>query len=141
MYADTSHRKTYTRYTLRDSFRKGGKVKHRTVASLSSCSQEEIAAIKLALKHRVGLAHLMNLKQIKTREGIRLKLIQRQGAGGIIASPLADSLCCWHPGQFKLGLPHFFFRIFVILELPRQVFFIGSQVKVSVSTMGYQDGL
>ncbi|MBM4341694.1 MAG: IS1634 family transposase [Deltaproteobacteria bacterium] len=72
MYVDTSHRKTYTRYLLRDSFRKNGKVKHRTIASLSSCSQEEIAAIKLALKHKGDLAHLVSLKQIKTREGLRI---------------------------------------------------------------------
>ena len=72
MYVDTSHRKTYTRYLLRDSFRKDGKVKHRTIASLSSCSQEEIAAIKLALKHKGDLTHLVNLKQIETREGLRV---------------------------------------------------------------------
>ena len=72
MYVDTSHRKTYIRYLLRDSFRKDGKVKHRTIASLSSCSQEEIAAIKLALKHKGDLTHLVSLKQIKTREGLRI---------------------------------------------------------------------
>ena len=72
MYVDTSHRKTYTRYLLRDSYRENGKVKHRTIASLSSCSQEEIAAIKLALKHKGDLAHLVNIKQIKAREGLRI---------------------------------------------------------------------
>ena len=72
MYVDTSHRKTYTRYLLRDSFRKDGKVKHRTIASLSSCSHEEIVAIKLALKHKGDLAHLVSLKQIETREGLRI---------------------------------------------------------------------
>ena len=72
MYVDTSHRKTYTRYLLRDSFRENGKVKHRTIASLSSCSQEEIDAIKLALKHKGDLTHLVNIKQIKTREGLRI---------------------------------------------------------------------
>jgi transposase len=72
MYVDTSHRKTYTRYLLRDSFRKDGKVKHRTIASLSSCSQEEIAAIKLALKHKGDLSHLVSIKEIKTREGLRI---------------------------------------------------------------------
>ena len=72
MYVDTSHRKTYTRYLLRDSFREDGKVRHRTIASLSSCSQEEIAAIKLALKHKGDLAHLVSIKEVKTREGIRI---------------------------------------------------------------------
>ena len=69
---DTSHRKTYTRYLLRDSFRENGKVKHRTIASLSSCSQAEIAAIKLALKHKGDLVHLVSVKDIKTREGLRI---------------------------------------------------------------------
>jgi len=72
MYVDTSHRKTYTRYLLRDSYRENGKVRHRTIASLSSCSQNEIAAIKLALKHKDDLAHLVNIKQIKAREGLRI---------------------------------------------------------------------
>ena len=72
MYVDTSHRKTYTRYLLRDSFRKDGKVKHRTIASLSSCSQEEIAAIKLALKHKGDLTHLVSIREVKTREGLRI---------------------------------------------------------------------
>jgi transposase len=75
MYVDTSHRKTYTRYLLRDSFRENGKVKHRTIASLSSCSQEEIAAIKLALKHKGDLTHLVSIKEIKTREGLRIGAI------------------------------------------------------------------
>ncbi len=75
MYVDTSHRKTYTRYLLRDSFRENGKVKHRTIASLSSCSQEEIAAIKLALKHKGDLTHLVSIKEIKTRKGLRIGAI------------------------------------------------------------------
>jgi transposase len=72
MYVDTSHSRTYTRYLLRDSFREKGKVRHRTIANLSSCSQEEIAAIKLALKHKGELAHLVSIKEINTREGLRI---------------------------------------------------------------------
>jgi hypothetical protein len=72
MHVDTSRRKTYTRYLLRDSFRENGKVKHRTIASLCSCSEEEIAAIKLALKHKGDLNHLVSIKEIKAREGLRI---------------------------------------------------------------------
>jgi transposase len=72
MYVDTSHSKTYTRYLLRDSFRQDGKIRHRTIANLSSCSQEEIAAIKLALKHKGDLAHLVSIKEVKTRQGLRI---------------------------------------------------------------------
>jgi hypothetical protein len=63
MYVDTSTvkqgDKTYTRHLLRKSYREGGKVKHRTVANLSSCSEQEIAAIRLALRHKKELASLL----------------------------------------------------------------------------------
>ncbi len=76
MYVDTSYStqggKTYARYLLRDSYREDGKVKHRTIANLSSCSEEEIAAIKLALKYKGDLAHLVNIKAIGTKQGMRI---------------------------------------------------------------------
>ena len=66
MYVDTSTlkrgTKTYTRYLLRTSFREEGKVKHKTIANLSSCTAEEIAAIKFALKHKHDLTALGSLK-------------------------------------------------------------------------------
>lgn len=64
--------KTYVRHLLRESYREDGKVKHRTLANLSSCSEEEIAAIKLALKHKGNLANLGNIKEVKTRLGMRI---------------------------------------------------------------------
>lgn len=64
MYVDSSksHGK-YTRFLLRDSYRKDGKVKHRTIANLSHCSFEEIDAIKLALKHKKNLDELVSLSE------------------------------------------------------------------------------
>lgn len=60
MYLDTckvrSGNKVYTRVLLRESYREDGKVKHRTIANLSKCSDQEIAAIKLALQHKHDLA-------------------------------------------------------------------------------------
>ncbi len=50
--------KVYSRVLLRESFRHQGKVKHRTIANLSDCSPEEIAAIKLAFKHKHDLGKL-----------------------------------------------------------------------------------
>jgi transposase len=64
--------KTYARHLLRDSYREDGKVKHRTLANLSRCSEEEIGAIKLALKHKGHLASLGNIKELKTRLGTRI---------------------------------------------------------------------
>ncbi len=67
MFVDTSklHRKgkTYVRHLLRDSYRDNGKVKHTTLANLSRCSPQELAAIKLAFKHKHDLSVLGDLKQ------------------------------------------------------------------------------
>lgn len=66
MYVDIStlHRngKPYTRYLLRQSYREGGKVKHRTLANLSSCSRQEIEAIRLALRYKQDLTSLAALQ-------------------------------------------------------------------------------
>ncbi len=76
MYVDTSYTtrggRSYARYLLRDSYRQDGKVKHRTIANLSSCSEKEIGAIKLALKHKGDLSHLVDIKEIETKEGMRI---------------------------------------------------------------------
>jgi transposase len=72
MYVDTSHSGAYTRYLLRDSFRENGKVRHHTIANLSHCSREEIAAIKLALQYKGNLTHLVSIKDIKAKEGLRI---------------------------------------------------------------------
>jgi len=62
MYVDTSTinqgDKSYTRHLLRESYREGKKVRHRTIANLSQCSEEEIAAIRLALRHKKNLSEL-----------------------------------------------------------------------------------
>ena len=56
MYIDTTTTKrgdkTYVRHLLRRSFREDGKVKHETISNLSACTAQEIAALKLALKHK-----------------------------------------------------------------------------------------
>jgi len=70
MYIDTAKikrgNKTYTRNLLRTSFREDGKVKHKTILNLSICSQEEIDAIKLALKHKGNLTALSSIEDVKT---------------------------------------------------------------------------
>lgn len=63
--------KTYRRALLRNSYRKNGKVCHDTIANLSKCSQEEIAAIKFALANKKNLAALeIPGKTVKTRQGL-----------------------------------------------------------------------
>jgi len=63
--------KKYTRHLLRESYRQRGKVCHRTLANLTHCSDEEIQAIKLALKHKADLHQLGNINQdIDIRQGL-----------------------------------------------------------------------
>lgn len=64
--------KIYTRYLLRSSFRENGKVKHKTIANLSGCSEDEIKAIQLALKHKNHLSALFTAQDIETVLGKRI---------------------------------------------------------------------
>ena len=63
MYLDSSTvrhgDRAYTRHLLRESYREGKKVKHRTIANVSGCSPEEIEAIRLALRHKKDLQKVM----------------------------------------------------------------------------------
>ena len=49
--------KTYKRVLLREGYREGGRVKHRTLANLSHCSDEEIEAIRIALKGKKQIVY------------------------------------------------------------------------------------
>ena len=63
--------KKYTRHLLRESYRQDGKVRHRTIANISHCSEQEIQAIKLALKHKANLHQLGNINQhIQVQQGL-----------------------------------------------------------------------
>jgi hypothetical protein len=63
----------YKRYLLRDSYRENGKVKHHTIANLSSCSEQEIQAIKLALKHKGQLEKLVSTTMtVKLKQGLSM---------------------------------------------------------------------
>jgi len=62
--------RTYRRTLLRNSYRKNGKVCHDTIANLSKCDNDEIAAIKLALANKQNLAVLrVPDKGVKTQQG------------------------------------------------------------------------
>jgi Transposase DDE domain len=75
MYIDTSHitrgGKTYTRHLLRESYRANGKVLHRTIANVSQCSEAEIDAMRLALRHKGDLEHLGTIQDaITLKQGL-----------------------------------------------------------------------
>ena len=80
MHLDTSTTKqgdkTYTRYLLRETYREGKKVRHRTIANLSKCKPEEIEAIRLALRHKKDLSQL-------TGQGKEVSLKQGQSVGAV----------------------------------------------------------
>ena len=80
MYLDVSTLKrnghAYKRVLLRESYRDQGKVKKRTLANLSGCSDAEIEAIQLALRHKQDLAQLGALEQ-------RLSIQQGPSVGAV----------------------------------------------------------
>jgi len=106
MYVDTAYStragKTYRRHLLRESFREGGKVKHRTIANLSRCSEEEIAAIKLALRHKNNLAQIGSITDVNLQQGSRLGAVfclkivaERLGLAKILGSHRDGRLALW----------------------------------------------
>lgn len=75
MYIDsctyTTDGRQYTRHLLRESYRKGGRVLHRTLANLSHASAEEIQAMKLALRHKGNLQELGNINaDVEVQQGV-----------------------------------------------------------------------
>ena len=108
MYLDRSKTtvrgKTYHRVLLRQSFRQDGKVKHRTVANLSACSQEELQAIELALKHKHDLDSLRSSASgpLHLRQGLCFgalwvlqQLAQRLGLTAALGSDRQGKLALW----------------------------------------------
>jgi hypothetical protein len=75
MYVDKStvrtNNKTYTRYLLRECYREGKQIKHKTIANLSKCSLQEIEAIQLALRHKKDLTQLgVSDKIVTLKQGL-----------------------------------------------------------------------
>jgi len=67
----TNSRGKYTCYLLRETYREDGKVKHRTIANLSGCNEQEIEAMRLALKHKKDLSQLISVTQaVSLRQGL-----------------------------------------------------------------------
>lgn len=109
MYLDTctvrAKDKVYTRVLLRESYRKDGKVRHRTIANLSKCSEQEIAAIKLALKHKHDLESLTRSEAAASAYALR----QGASAGAVVvlqglAKQLGIADALGHERQGKLAL-------------------------------------
>jgi hypothetical protein len=106
MYIDTcsvvQREKTYTRHLLRESYRENGKVKNRTIANLSKCSEDEIAAIKIALKHKTNLAVLGTIEDVQMEEGARVGAVfclnavaHRIGLAQVLGNDQEGLLALW----------------------------------------------
>jgi hypothetical protein len=107
MYIDTSHitrgGKTYTRHLLRESYRAHGKVLHRTIANVSHCSQAEIAALRLALRHKEDLGHLGTIQDaITLKQGLSFGAVwtvyhvaRRLGIEQALGTTRAGKLALW----------------------------------------------
>jgi hypothetical protein len=88
---------------LRESYREAGKVKNRTIANLSHCKAEEIAAIRLALKHKGDLGRLEALSGgVELTEGLRigavwtvLAVARRLGIDKALGAERAGRLGLW----------------------------------------------
>ena len=107
MYVDTSRitrgGKTYTRHLLRESYRAHGKVLHRTIANVSHCSEAEIEALRLALRHKEELAHLGTIQDaITLKQGLSFGAVwtvyhvaRRLGIEQALGTTRAGKLALW----------------------------------------------
>jgi len=94
--------KTYRRVLLRNSYRVNGKVCHDTIANLSSASDQEIEAIKFALKCKGKLSTIVDTSTIQTKQGLGVgavwvlhKLAKRTGISGALGNSFYAKLALW----------------------------------------------
>lgn len=97
----TKNNKVYRRVLLRNSYRVNGKIRHDTIANLSQCSEEEIKAIKLAIKHKGDLNKLVTRK-VKTKQGLSVgavwvinHLAKELGISRALGKSREAKLCLW----------------------------------------------
>ncbi len=96
-------KKIYQSVLLRESYREDGKVKNRTIANLSRCKPEEVAAIKLALKYKDKLSELGSLKEsVSLQEGPSIgavwtvyQIAKRIGIERALGKDFAGKLAMW----------------------------------------------
>jgi len=95
--------RTYCSILLRESYRENGKVKNRTIASLTRCSPQEIAAIEFALEHKDNLTVLASLKDsVELQEGLSVgavwtvyQIAKRLGIQKALGKSFDGKLALW----------------------------------------------
>lgn len=87
---------------LRQAYREGGKVKNRTLANLSHCTPQEVAAIRLALHHKDDLAVLGTLQSAPLQEGrsvgavwVIYEMARRLGIKAALGMDVSGKLALW----------------------------------------------
>jgi hypothetical protein len=88
---------------LRQSYREGGEVKNRTIAHLSHCPPEEVAAIRLALQQKDDLTVLGTVKDVtEIAEGRSVgavwtvdEVARRLGIEAALGTDFAGKLAMW----------------------------------------------
>jgi transposase len=101
-WASKNGKKTYESIWLRESYRESGKVKTRNVTNLKNCSEEEITAIELALKHKKNLADLGSIEDIDIKEGVSVgavwavyQVAKKLGIEKALGSDFQGQLALW----------------------------------------------
>jgi len=94
--------KIYETVLLRESYREGDKVKKRTVANLTNCPEQEIAAIELALRHKGNLTDLALQNNPIIKEGLSIggvwvvhEMAQRLGIVDALGNNRQGQLALW----------------------------------------------
>ena len=99
----TNSRGKYTCYLLRETYRESGRVKHRTIANLSACSEDDINALRLALNHKKDLAALIEAcPDVTLRQGLSVgavwliyDLARQVGIADALGPSTAGKLALW----------------------------------------------
>jgi hypothetical protein len=87
---------------LRHSYRQGGKVQKRTIANLTHCPPEDVAAIELALEHKHDLSALGSLQDVQLQEGLSVgavwavyQVAKRLGIEKALGTDVPGKLALW----------------------------------------------
>jgi len=101
--ASSKSGQSYVCTLLRESYREGSVVKNRTIANLSRCKPEEIAALRLALQHKSNLAELGSIAEsVRLQEGPSVGAVwtvytvaKRLGIEKALGTERAGKLALW----------------------------------------------
>lgn len=87
---------------LRESYRQNGKVKNRTIANLTHCDPKDVAAIRLALKHKDDLTVLRSVEDVDLEQGMSVgaawviyDVARRIGIEKALGSERSGKLALW----------------------------------------------